>query len=144
MIPLRIEENNLKDLESILLKIPEFEHLPTMGDIHSRIYGVRHLVLTAHDHFLVVGFKIGYERDGRFYSWLGGVVPPYRQQGVASLLADRQEQWAKEQGYPSIWMKTRNCFPEMLIMAIRRGFRITGFDPRDKIEEHRIVLEKSI
>jgi GNAT superfamily N-acetyltransferase len=102
------------------------------------------LVLTAHDGNTAAGFKIGYEREGAFYSWLGGVLPEYRRKGVATLLADAQEKWAREQGYKSIWMKTRNRFPGMLILAVGRGFRITGFDPRGEIGEHRIVLTKSI
>jgi len=139
-----LEENNLEAVLKILNVIPEFDDLPNSDRIKSRLLGKPHLMLTAHDGDLPVGFKIGYERDHRFYSWLGGVVPSHRSHGVAGKLADRQEEWAKQQGYTSVWMKTRNRFPAMLLMAVRRGFRITSIDPRDKIAEHRIVLEKSL
>jgi GNAT superfamily N-acetyltransferase len=139
-----IEEGRLDDVLEMLRILPEFEMAPSGEEITSRISGVPHLVLTAHDGNNAAGFKIGYEREGTFYSWLGGVLPEYRRKGVATLLADAQEKWAGEQGYTSIWMKTRNRFPAMLIMALGRGFRITGFDPRGEIGEHRIVLTKSL
>lgn len=139
-----LEENNFEAAVKLIHAIPEFDALPNSDSISSRLQGKPHLILTAHDGDLPVGFKIGYERDNRFYSWLGGVVPSHRSHGVAHKLADRQEEWARQQGYTSVWMKTRNRFPAMLLMAVRRGFRITSIDPRDKIAEHRIVLEKSL
>lgn len=124
--------------------IPEFGSTPTLDQITARIGLVPHLVLTGYVEEKPAGFKIGYERDGTFYSWLGGVLPLYRRSGVATKLADAQESWAKTHGYKTIWMKTRNRFPGMLMMAFGRGFQITGFDPRGEIGEHRIVLKKSL
>lgn len=144
MTSFRIEEGRLDAVEFLLKDIPEFDIPPTSESINARIKDVPHLILTAHVHDAPVGFKIGYERDGRFYSWLGGVSERHRQMGIASHLADYQEQWARKQGYTTIWMKTRNRFPQMLLMATQRGFRIIGLHPRDKIGEHRIVLEKSL
>ena len=144
MTPYVIEEGHLDAVELLLGRVPEFDIPPTIDDIRFRIKDVPHLILTAHAEGLPVGFKIGYNRDGRFYSWLGGVDARFRQQGIASHLADYQEQWARKQGYKTIWMKTRNRFPQMLLMATQRGFRITSLHPRDEIGEHRIVLEKSL
>ena len=144
MTPYIIEENKLGDILQALDLIPEFDNRPDLQRIQSRLAGKPHLILSARDQSGPIAFKIGYERDGMFYSWLGGVVPTHRNKGVASALAARQEEWARKQGYTTIWMKTRNCFPEMLIMAIGRGFRIVGFDPREDVGQHRIVLEKSI
>jgi GNAT superfamily N-acetyltransferase len=144
MNPVIIREVELELAIPLMEQLPEFDHLPSYEDMSSRINHVPHLVLLAQINDVPAGFKIGYERDGRFYSWLGGVLPAYRQMGIATALANRQEEWAKTQGYTSIWMKTRNRFPEMLLMAVRRGFRITAVVPREKIEEHRIVLAKSL
>ena len=144
MIPFAIEEGNLDAVALLLGRIPEFDIPPTIDEIRARVKDVPHLILTAHEEVVPVGFKIGYERDGRFYSWLGGVDGRFRQQGIASHLADYQEQWARKQGYKTIRMKTRNRFPQMLLMATQRGFRITSLHPRDEIGEHRIVLEKSL
>lgn len=144
MTGLTIEQGRIDHVLQILGELPEFDSTPSLDEIATRIGSVPHLVLTAYVDGKQAGFKIGYERDGTFYSWLGGVLPQYRRSGVASRLADTQEAWAKSQGYRTIWMKTRNRFPAMLTMAIGRGFQITGFDPRDRIGEHRIVLTKSI
>ena len=144
MTPCVIEEGRLDAVEILLKGISEFDIPPTLEVIRGRIKDVPHLVLTAHADGLPVGFKIGYEREGRFYSWLGGVDRKHRQRGIASQLADYQEHWARKQGYTSIWMKTRNRFPQMLLMATQRGFRITSLHPMDKIADHRIVLEKSL
>ncbi len=144
MTPYVIEEGNLDAVEILLGSVPEFDIPPTIDDIRIRLTGVPRLVLTGHAEGMPVGFKIGYEREGRFYSWLGGVDSRFRQRGIASHLADYQEQWARKQGYKTIWMKTRNRFPQMLLMATQRGFRITSLHPMDKIGEHRIVLEKSL
>lgn len=138
-----IQEGRLEDVVSLLKEIPEFEQTPDATSIQDRINHVPHLVLTAYEGTIPVGFKIGYEREGRFYSWLGAILPPYRQSGLASALADYQENWARQNGYKSIWMKTRNCFPEMLLMAVRRGFRITSMDPREDLRQNRIILEKT-
>lgn len=134
----------MDDVVLLLQSLPEFVNPPAAADILGRIARVPHLVLTAYLDGQVCGCKVGYERDGRFYSWLGGVLPAFRQAGVAAALADRQEAWATEQGYRTIWMKTRNRFSAMLLMAVRRGFRITAILPEEEIVEHRIVLEKSI
>src|SRR5688572_5920035 len=139
-----LEEDNLEAVVKILNAIPEFDDLPNSESIKTRLLGKPHLILTAHDGNKPIAFKIGYERDNRFYSWLGGVIPSHRSLGVAGKLADRQEEWAKQQGYTSVWMKTRNRFPTMLLMAVRLGFRIIAIDTRYKITEHRIVLEKSL
>ncbi len=144
MTSFTIEENKLDAVMCLLAGIPELDTSPALEEIRSRTNHVPHLILTAHEDGQPIGFKIGYERDGHFYSWLGGVLPMHRQKGIAALMADRQEAWAKNEGYRVIWMKTRNRFPEMLIMALRRVFRITSLDPREKIEEHRIVLSKSL
>ncbi|MBP7239042.1 MAG: GNAT family N-acetyltransferase [Saprospiraceae bacterium] len=144
MIPYVIEENRLDDAMLVIRQIPEFENIPEADRILSRLVNTPHLILSASIDSVPIGFKIGYERDGMFYSWLGGILPEYRNKGIASALAEKQEEWAKTHGYTTIWMKTRNCFPEMLMMAIGRGFRIIGFDPREEVGQHRIVLEKSI
>jgi ribosomal protein S18 acetylase RimI-like enzyme len=144
MTDIRIEENNLDAVPEILAGIPEFSDIPSMKAIQSRISHLPHIILTAHLGDQPVGFKIGYERDQKFYSWLGAVLPAHRRQGIADALANEQEKLAGEMGYKVIWMKTRNCFPSMLLMAIRRGFRITHLDPREDILQHRIIMEKSL
>ena len=144
MMSFTIRYGDLDSVMEVLHAIPEFDQLPSKEIIQQRISGVSHLVLTAHDQSSTLGFKIGYLREGVFYSWLGAVHPQFRKHGIAKSLADAQEKWAKQQGYHHIWMKTRNRFPEMLIMAIRRGFKITRIEPYDILGENRIYLEKNL
>jgi len=141
---LTIRQGDLDSAMEVLQAIPEFNQLPARETIEKRISRVPHLILTAHDSTSVLGFKIGYLRDGVFYSWLGAVKPQYRQQGIADALADEQEKWAISNGYDRIWMKTRNRFPSMLIMALRRGFKITSIEIQEELRENRIHLEKRI
>ena len=63
------------------------------------------------------GFKVGYERENYFYSWMGAVLPAYRRLGIAQKLADQQEKWAKSAGYTTIRFKTRNHHKGMFIFA---------------------------
>lgn len=91
-----------------------------------------------------VGFKLGYERDGKeFYSWLGGVIPEYRGLGIASELMQTQHTWCREQGYQSIQTNTQNRFREMLFLNLKFGFNIIGTVLADK-DELKIQMEKKL
>ena len=144
MIACTIHEGLSDDLRWLLRQIPEFQLPVNVDEVERRTEGVPHLLLTACIDGQPVGYKLGYEREGDFYSWLGGVLPAYRRRGVATWLADYQEAWAKKAGYRRIRMKTQNCFPNMIIMAVKRGFQVVEFDARDRISDHGIVLGKSI
>lgn len=144
MISFQIEESHPHAVMDLLQQIPEFENTPSEIEIDTRIMGVPFLVLTASLGGVCIGFKIGYKRDGKFYSWFEAIHPEYRRMGIADALADYQENWGRENGFEGIWMKTRNCFPAMLMMAINRGFRIAGLEPREDINQHRITLQKSL
>lgn len=138
-----IEEGQLDDAIWVLKHIPEMQPTPDRVQLEQRLAHAAHLILTVKYQGVLAGCKLGYVRDGKFYSWLGGVTPSYRQSGLAALLADYQENWARQAGFSCIWMKTRNAFPFMLMMAIRRGFRITKIEPREDLLQNRIFLEKA-
>lgn len=77
----------------------------------------------------MAGFKLGYRRgESLFYSWLGGVHPDARRQGVAGELMRRQHEWVKAQGFAEIETRTRAANNAMLIVNLRSGFRICGFE----------------
>lgn len=95
---------------------------------------------------LVVGFKIGYgydEKPLRFYSWLGGVHPDYRRQGIGGELMRRQHEFCLRTGFQTIRTKTTNQWPSMLLLNIRHGFRVIGTYV-DEEREIKIVLEKRL
>jgi predicted GNAT superfamily acetyltransferase len=76
----------------------------------------------------LAGFKLGYRRGATLlYSWLGGVHPDARRQGVAAELMRRQHEWAQSQGYTDIDTQTRAANNAMIILNLKSGFRIRGF-----------------
>ncbi len=91
-----------------------------------------------------VGYKCGFELDaGRFYSWIGGVLPEYRNQGIAKELMKRQHAHCKKMGFSKVQTKTLNKFKNMLILNLKYGFEITD-TYRGEDGDLRIVLEKNI
>lgn len=76
-----------------------------------------------------LGFKLGYRRgSGLFYSWLGGVEPALRGQGVASELMLRQHAQAAADGYRFIETRTRASNNPMILLNLRHGFHIAGLE----------------
>lgn len=76
-----------------------------------------------------VGFKLGYRRgDALLYSWLGGVHPRLRGQGVASELMRRQHAHAAAAGYRFVETRTRAVNNAMILLNLRHGFQIAGFE----------------
>jgi len=140
-----IQENKLDNALTLSQQLPEFENPYSIEEYNNRLNG-HHLILTAHVDNHIVGFKIGYDRfsDGSFYSWMGGVLPEFRRQGVANTLADYQENWAKKQGYKSIKLKTRNKHESMIVFAFERGFDIIDSESNENIREMKIWLEKHL
>lgn len=77
----------------------------------------------------LVGFKLGYRRGaGLFYSWLGGIHPDARRQGLARRLMAAQHDWARGRGYRSVETRTRGSNNPMIILNLQSGFQIAGFE----------------
>ncbi|EOV0674983.1 GNAT family N-acetyltransferase [Cronobacter dublinensis] len=125
--------------------IPEFAGVHDAQAIRQRIGGRVACALVAYDEAQPVGFKLGYETaPGEFYSWLGGVAPAYRRDGVAQRLLEAQERWAQEHGYARLRVKTRNQFRAMLMLLIRNGYQIIGLEKKGEAADYRLLLEKSL
>jgi len=75
---------------------------------------------------------------------MGGVLPEFRGLGIAKILAEAQEKWAKKQGYKRLVFKTRNQHKGMLIFALKNNFNIIGFKEKESIETNRILLQKEL
>ncbi|KPL57988.1 hypothetical protein AM506_19265 [Rossellomorea vietnamensis] len=127
-----------------------------MVTLHQSIFGTSHNLITkmankpeilidiAMDDSIVMGYKIGYELDRYiFYSWLGGVDPEYRKQGIAEELMKRQHQTLKEHGYTVVQTKTMNRWRSMLILNIKNGFDVID-TYTDAKGLHKIILEKKL
>ena len=140
---LLIVSGDLEGAVGISKEIPEFDSPYNVDEYENRL-DESASILTAELNDQPIGFKVGYDRfkDGSFYSWMGGILPNYRQNGVASALADYQESWAIKNGYKSIKLKTRNKYEAMISFAIDRGFDIIDSETNEDIPEMRIWMEK--
>ena len=140
---LLIVSGDLEGAVGVLKQIPEFD-LPYNIDEYENRLDKSASILTAEFNDQPIGLKMGYDRfkDGSFYSWMGGILPDHRQNGVASALADYQESWALNNGYESIKLKTRNKHEAMISFAIDRGFDIIDSEANEDIPEMRIWMEK--
>ena len=92
----------------------------------------------------LVGFKVGYQYDDQtFYSWVGGVLPSYRKQGIAQRLMELQHQSAAKSGYQKVRTKSMNRFKPMLILNLKNGFDIVQMYTNES-GQTKIVFEKEI
>lgn len=126
--------------------IPEFTSTTSQTTLYERLSNPNNsLILVARNQTQVVGYKAGYaESSSLFYSWLGAVLPEYRQQGVATTLRVKQEQWARENGYNAIKVKSMNRFPAMLQMLINNQYHISGYEDRGSPQNSKICFIKTI
>ncbi len=102
------------------------------------------LYTLAYNDKVLIGFKIGYPYNAHtFYSWVGGVHPKFRNQGIAKQLAKTQEDYAKNKGFTTLRTKSMNQFKPMMILNFKNGFDITKIYTNNK-GQTKIVFEKSI
>lgn len=102
------------------------------------------LLVVCREKSRLLGFKLGYGKDGdTFYSWLGCVHPDFRGLGIAGELMTLQHKECSEDGYKKIETRTRSEFSSMLRLNLKNEFKITGtlFDESGKIK---IIMEKTL
>jgi predicted GNAT superfamily acetyltransferase len=140
-----VREGNIAEVVSLSTQIPEFVAPHPAEEYQKRLKEVPSLILVAENAGKIVGFKVGYAVDEQlFYSWMGAVLPEFRQFGVAKALAIQQEVWARAHGFTRIQFKTRNRLKAMLQFALGNGFDIIGVEQRETLAEYRILLQKSL
>lgn len=111
-----------------------------------RLAGASALVLIASIEDRPVGFKAGYDRfrDGSWYSWMGGVLEPWRGQGIAQRLLDAQEAWVAGQGYRRLYVKTRNQHKRMIAFLAMNGYDVLRLEEKSSAEDSRILFGKVV
>jgi len=141
---LKIIEGTINQAVKISKQIPEFVDPYEISEYEKRLSGKIHLILIAYWKGTPAGFKVGYQIEDHFYSWIGGVIPEFRQKKIARELALYQQNWVKGKDIKKIKMKTRNKHKTMLQFALSNGFYITGFEKHNNSEESRILLDKEL
>ncbi|WP_105901134.1 GNAT family N-acetyltransferase [Vibrio gangliei] len=142
---MKIEIGSINDVLAIDTQMPEFDGRNTQQKLTQRLSDLPHLILIAKVDGALAGYKLGYQLNEReFYSWLGGVLPQYRQQGIATALRLYQEAWAKQSGYTSIQVKSMNRYPNMLRLLISSGYQIIGDEQDESQSDGKILFHKEL
>ncbi|MEO1335908.1 MAG: GNAT family N-acetyltransferase [Myxococcota bacterium] len=99
------------------------------GYIQDRLaYIADPMLIVAKESDQWLGFKMAYRRGSALYSWLGGTHPDARRRGIAKLLMQTQHQIAVERGYKAVLTRTRASNRSMIILNLKYGFDIVGFE----------------
>jgi GNAT superfamily N-acetyltransferase len=141
-----IREASPDELLWVHERIPEFSEKVSLEFYTDRLRDRVYLALVAEKDGELLGFKVGYQDNvpDTFYSWMGGVRPEFRKDGIADALAEYQENWARERGFKRVYFKTRNRFPAMISFGLKRGFKIIKVIPKGGVEDYRVVMKKVI
>tara|TARA_R110002073_G_scaffold108336_9_gene243648 strand:+ start:79921 stop:80394 length:474 start_codon:yes stop_codon:yes gene_type:complete len=102
------------------------------------------ILVLCFDGKTLVGFKVGYRYDeNTLYSWVGGVMSEYRNNGIANRLIKIQQDWAKEKGYKRVRTKSMNRFKPMMVLNLKNGFDIVKVYTNDS-QQTKIIFEKDL
>ncbi|HLF54303.1 MAG TPA: GNAT family N-acetyltransferase [Candidatus Nanoarchaeia archaeon] len=135
----------LDDAVVVSQSIPEFDSPYPKSTYEQRLANTDSVIEVVYVDDRPVAFKIGYDRDkdGSFYSWMGGVLPEFRRQGHAQLLASSQERYAIWKGYTSIKLKTRRRHTAMQALAQKNGFTVTSEEATGSPDDN-LFFEKKL
>lgn len=92
----------------------------------------------------VVGYEMGYDVKGKLYDCYKAIHPDFQRKGIGKLLLEKQLEIAKKRGYKYVFIKTSNNYLGMLILALKNGFKITGYKAKEWGNSPAIWLEKKI
>ncbi len=146
MAKIMVKEVPIEEAMKVDRKIAEFGGQCSKAFFERRYEGKERLILLATLDGKGAGYMISYDRygDGSLYCWLAGVDPEFRRRGILTAMMEYQESWARKRGYEKIKIKTKNSRREMLSYLVKCGFNFIEVAKKPKIEENRIILEKSI
>lgn len=144
---IQVRQGTVDELHQVMLKLPEFRNPYSLDILTGRLQKNSLILLAVDDQNEFVGFKCGYPsklNPKNFYSWLGGVLPDFRRQGIALELLLTMENWCRDNHYKRLEFKTLNEHRGMLIFALRNGFEIVDVRTSEKDDRKRIILQKNL
>ena len=130
-----IERGSLEDLEQIVHFNYEifngmYEDEPySLEQYKDKLKDKESVIFISRKNDEITGDSISFGRDNSFYIWILGVNEKHRGEGIGSSLLDKNEQFAQENGYESIFVKVYNVSEEMQKLLNQRGYQVA------KIEE---------
>ena len=140
-----VREGSMDELMMLAHQIPEFENLYPREEFERRLSQERALILVAEEKDKLVGFKCGYpDTEQVYYSWMGGVLPGYRNRKFALFLLEEMESRVLKLGFKYVYFKTLNQHTAMLIFALKNGFEIVDVIRSSKDPKPRILLKKQL
>lgn len=84
-------------------------------------------VCTVEEDGILAGFKIGYaEAFDRYYSWLGGVHPRFRERGLAEKLMREQHDWLESSRFYRVETKVAQDNIAMIALNTKFGMQTSG------------------
>ncbi|MBI1826624.1 MAG: GNAT family N-acetyltransferase [Planctomycetes bacterium] len=92
-----------------------------------------------------VGFIIGFElMPTTFFSWICGVLPDFRRQGISTQLIQAQHAWAGDHGYQLMRFECNNQHRPMLHVAITEGYDLVGIRYDSSSADNVVIFEKEL
>ena len=142
---LTIREAPIEELHKLNKQIPEFIDPYPLSEFQTRLSGRRWIGLVAEVDKIAVGFKLGYALNTTiFYSWLGGVLPDFRKQGVAKALLCAQEKRVRKLGFKTIKVKSRNKHTNMLRLLLANDYEIIKIKKYPASSDNRLWFIKQL
>jgi GNAT superfamily N-acetyltransferase len=110
-------------------------HEITLGEMEPKL---RDLVERLREHVQFDGRRV-------LYTWIGGTRSDWRGQGHFRALTEQQEQWALEQGFDEIVVKTKNKFYEMRGTLDHLRFEVVKYERNGADNaESKVYLSKKL
>ncbi|ERP39176.1 GNAT family N-acetyltransferase [Chitinivibrio alkaliphilus] len=131
-------ESDFAHVADFQATIPEFASC--CDDPHDILFRGDHfggVVLEARVDNHCAGVLFGYPtRAHTWYNHITAVVPKFRGCGVGSALLDAFAQEATQAGATTLFVKSKNCFPSMIRLLVKKEYAIIG------MEKEKILFEK--
>ncbi|MBL7100807.1 MAG: GNAT family N-acetyltransferase [Nanoarchaeota archaeon] len=136
---------DLKEIEEIEKKISEFKIAYNKEQYLSRLRDKKHYsIFFAVEDKKTVGYAVSYGLDDKFYIWTLAVLKEYRRKGTAEKLLQESIGAGKKFRYKKAYLKTRNIYKNMMLLALKSGFKIVRVTKKADVDQNRIWMEKGI
>lgn len=140
-----IENADWDEVIAVNLQIEEFKDKYPKEIFIQRCNDKDFIALKASVDDKVVGYSVSYEASNDdFYIWMAAVLPNYRNQGILTSLISQIFDYAKNNNYKKVTIKTRNDKREMLSFLVKNGFMFNDVEKREQILDNRILLSKAL